>query len=425
MKQLFTLIILCPFFALAQSNYKPGYVVTLKGDTIKGLVNYKDWGKNPKQIGFKTNLNASKTETYSTANASAFAVNGYEYYKRYTGSISEDAVETNYLSRGIDTTSKTDTVFLRAISRGKNVTLYEYADVLKERYFISGGNSTPVELAYHVFFDPAVNAKVSKQRGYMQQLQSLALTYQPQNASLAEEISNINYTAEEIKKIVAEINGGGSGTPSSGTSFTAENHGGARLFIGLGVDNTNVRFTGSNDFTSLGASSSIFPEINFGADLFLNKDVGNLIIRTTLSITGDKPSFTYTSTGSFPYTTVLNFNQYSAMLQPQLLYNIYNTNPMKFYLSAGFSINLSKYTKMVYYRTNANGTTTPGSIISITEPIQPRPVSFSGVTKIGLVLSNKIDINIGYTLPYLIDNESLYGIQSASFHVGVNYLFGK
>ena len=46
-------LFLLPLLSIAQANYKSGYVVTLKGDTLRGYINYKEWGRNPKDIDFK------------------------------------------------------------------------------------------------------------------------------------------------------------------------------------------------------------------------------------------------------------------------------------------------------------------------------------------------------------------------------------
>jgi len=57
MKQLYPLIallILAPLFSKAQSNYKPGFIVSLKGDTTYGFINYREWKLTPNQIDFKT-----------------------------------------------------------------------------------------------------------------------------------------------------------------------------------------------------------------------------------------------------------------------------------------------------------------------------------------------------------------------------------
>ncbi len=426
MKQLYTflfLLIILPFFTSAQSNYKPGYVVILKGDTLHGFINYKDWNKNPTAISFKKDLNTTKSETFSIANTDAFVVNGYEYYKKYVGKISQDAIDITYLSRGLDSTYKVDTVFLRAISTGKNVTLYEYVDILKVRYFIAEKSAPPAELSYHVYFDLGDATKVAKQRGYMQQLQTLSAKYQPQNPALFDEIANIDYTAEALKEVVSKINGVANGSNNK-IVFTGEDHASVRFFVGIGVNNTGLYFTGDNDFATVKTSSSVFPEITIGADIFLNKNVGNLILRTSLNLTGDNGSFTYNNTSAFPYMTVLKFNQYTASLNPQLLYNVYNTSPLKLYISAGVAANFSMYNNKQYYRVK-NATVTPESVLQLTEPFEPQALFLTETIKAGVVLNNKLDIHIGYVPPASIEFEGSYSIKTTSYQAGISYLFGK
>jgi hypothetical protein len=62
---------LLPFFSLAQTNYKPGYVVTLKGDTLRGFIDYKEWIKNPKYISFKNTPGNREVESFSPQSANA------------------------------------------------------------------------------------------------------------------------------------------------------------------------------------------------------------------------------------------------------------------------------------------------------------------------------------------------------------------
>ncbi|MGZ3814058.1 MAG: hypothetical protein ACXVJN_20060, partial [Mucilaginibacter sp.] len=72
--KLSVLFFLLPLISVAQSNYKPGYVVTLKGDTIHGFINYREWNKNPRQIAFKNDINGRKGEEFTIKNAKAFAI---------------------------------------------------------------------------------------------------------------------------------------------------------------------------------------------------------------------------------------------------------------------------------------------------------------------------------------------------------------
>ena len=49
MKRIYMLIaVLLPLLSIAQSNYKPGYVVDIKGDALHGYLDQKEWGHNPK-----------------------------------------------------------------------------------------------------------------------------------------------------------------------------------------------------------------------------------------------------------------------------------------------------------------------------------------------------------------------------------------
>src|ERR1700733_6331117 len=90
--KLLFLLFLLPLFSLAQSNYKPGYVVTLKGDTLRGFIDYREWDSNPNAINFKT-IAANKTaQSFTPADIVYFNIDDMETYQTYTGKISTDPV---------------------------------------------------------------------------------------------------------------------------------------------------------------------------------------------------------------------------------------------------------------------------------------------------------------------------------------------
>ncbi len=39
--------------SFCQENYQPGYIVGLKGDTLHGFINYRNWERNPDKISFR------------------------------------------------------------------------------------------------------------------------------------------------------------------------------------------------------------------------------------------------------------------------------------------------------------------------------------------------------------------------------------
>jgi len=58
MRALFSSFLLLIFFVGATTSYGketlyPGYIITLKNDTVNGYIDYKNWDKNPDKILFK------------------------------------------------------------------------------------------------------------------------------------------------------------------------------------------------------------------------------------------------------------------------------------------------------------------------------------------------------------------------------------
>ncbi len=69
-KSLFlSLFCLLSLNVLAQENLVTGFIVSLKGDTTHGLINYKNWRQNPKTIQFKAS-NQIESSTYTPQNIS-------------------------------------------------------------------------------------------------------------------------------------------------------------------------------------------------------------------------------------------------------------------------------------------------------------------------------------------------------------------
>ncbi|HTD41168.1 MAG TPA: hypothetical protein VK671_11145, partial [Mucilaginibacter sp.] len=67
-------VFLLSSLSYAQSNYKPGYVVDLKGDTLKGFIDYREWGSNPNAIDFKTTVTDKESKRFSPADINYFNI---------------------------------------------------------------------------------------------------------------------------------------------------------------------------------------------------------------------------------------------------------------------------------------------------------------------------------------------------------------
>lgn len=404
-RYLYPIILFMPLFTFAQSNYKPGYIVDLKGDTLKGTIDYKEWEKNPRQVSFQNNTGV--VQVYTTQNAKAFAVSGLEYYEKYIVSVSTDPVEVNDLKTRSDADFVKDTVFLKVLARGKYLSLYYYADNIKPRFYLSetGDTRQPEELVYHVNYNADRTNTIHITR-YRTQLQYEA---QKNNgpARLESLINQARYDADDLIKIVTEINGG------AGQQMVSENLFGTRWFAGAGVNYNDMLFTGS---IAYGDAYSLFPKVSAGLDMLPNKSTQRFFLRAEAAFTGDSHDFKNTYQKS-----ELNVSQLTASAIFQAYYNFYNGQKLKIFAGGGIAVNFSAY-PVHYYIVEGGIDLAP---VKSTGYPDYHTLWESVLLKAGIILNKKIEIYAGYSPPTTLTNNYIdFAGNVISYQAGVNFLFG-
>lgn len=202
---------LLPILSLAQGNYKPGYIVTLKGDTIPGYIDYRGWDMNPDYVKFKK-AQASAVEKLTVNEINSFSVNKITSYKKYTGPLSMDNANENNVQENRDTSFKIASVFLKVLQKGRNIALYSYSDNLKTRLFIGDQpDYQPVELVYRLYYDmDAVkifeHGRTVNENTYMWQLYNLATKYNAVSTALQRDIEDSTYREYYVLQVVKKIN---------------------------------------------------------------------------------------------------------------------------------------------------------------------------------------------------------------------------
>lgn len=391
-------ILLFPFFSAAQNNYKPGYMVTLKGDTLRGIINCKTGYRNPVQFTFKDSLNSSRVRTFTAGTARAFAITGDEIYKSFVVDISQDKLDVGSASTPLRPVK--DTVFLNLIDSGRYVTLYRYADKIKERFFVNEKNTNPVELTLHVYPDPYSTTEMIRQEIYKRQLQTLAVKYLPQFQSVIAEAQEAAYTREAIEKIVFEINGS-----DSNITFTSTKKNKWRPLVGIGFNAMSVHNFAKVDPTATTQQSGSV-ELNFGEDVFINEEEKSMIMRIELHGTySGSNTITAIESGyqlEQYHTITLSFN-------PQFLFAVYNSDGTKIYLGAGVQAFLLAGAKASYIAPTFDDQNPPGYY----------SFNFILTTRADIVLNNKLDIYAGYSPPARLEQNTL-----SAFRAGLSYLFG-
>jgi hypothetical protein len=118
----------------SQENYLSGYVIKPDGDTIFGLVDYKNWGYNPNRIKFRTE-SESNPVIYKPTDIIEFSVNNEKYI---SGIIDSETSPTRAAQLTEDPTINlvAVTAFVQAIVQGDKGLYYYKDNKGKENFYI-------------------------------------------------------------------------------------------------------------------------------------------------------------------------------------------------------------------------------------------------------------------------------------------------
>ncbi|MCC9137003.1 hypothetical protein ACFSKU_05555 [Pontibacter silvestris] len=421
----FNLLLLCPLCIQAQSNYKPGYVVTTAGDTLNGFIDYKEWVQNPASISFSPAEEGGAKQVFDATTASYFEINAMEAYQRYEGPVTMNPVKLEELNHTSTTEVDTMTVFLKLREKGKNMNFLSYTDKLKTRYFVQENNGgEPVELYYRRYYSSASgHAQLMTQKIYIGQLVVLAAKYGVPGLKRA--IEKADYKDYDLNDIVSLLNG------STTSEIAAANKQikNSRFYAGIALSRNVAVIEGKHPMSNVDKNSARFsPRITAGVDIFVNRHVQKMLLRieataaTASSTLAKKESFY--SSGSTSYT--YKVSQQSIGLGPQLIYNLYNKDNFKLYVGLGAGIYYSHISDNTYTRQHENPSVSYEYKPTIYEDyfdIKPFWVAYT--LRSGIILNKKYELSAIYMPPATVTQYVNYALRFSAATLGVNYLFSR
>ncbi|WP_426670766.1 hypothetical protein ACPPVU_05945 [Mucilaginibacter sp. McL0603] len=406
-----------PLITFAQSNYKPGYVVTLKGDTLRGFIDYREWNTNPTSINFKTAIADTKPRTLTPEDVSFFDINGMETYRCYAGPISMDATDKDHLSASLDTNFRQETVFFRVLQKGNNLALYAYIDNLKARFYIGEGpDYSPTELIYRVYH--VYGTMIHPENTYMKQLFALANKYQVLDSGLQWDIEHAGYNKDGMLDIVSKINH----ISKADKKKLGGNAPAFNLFLSAAVNITNFStVTGSSFYNAGGRSNtSYLPAASFGINIFANPNTRRLQFRVEVGVAQGQFNSLYKLQVS-PYIPFkASFNETAFSIAPQVIYNFYNGDNLKVYGGLGVSINYFKYSKPYL---GSQSQPNSAADIETNEPYLFIASDDAFMFKAGVQFAKNWGIFAQYLTSVNITKNSYYQLSSTCEQVGINYFF--
>src|SRR3569833_1922396 len=313
---LIAFVFLLPLAALSQSNYKPGYVVMSKGDTVKGFIDYQEWDICPDTIKFKKTLLGERS-LYGVNEIGFFSIENMDEYKRFTVSISNAEVDPNKIEYLKDTTARTATVFLRVLQRGDKVALYAYKDKIKARYYLgTTPDFTPKELTFQTYlnrdYENAHDFQTSRtitENTFQRQLNVVAMNLNELNDKLMQYIHTLQYEQDDMLKIASKLNH----IDKAAYEKTRNKKSSYQFLVGAGLNYTCYEPSWLHQYNIDGTYySSVQPFISAGITLFPGPNTRRLMFRFEVVL----------SDGT--YKAFLPYKVFEASFVPQVLYNIYN-----------------------------------------------------------------------------------------------------
>ncbi|MEO7211218.1 hypothetical protein [Mucilaginibacter sp.] len=400
--------------SFAQSNFKPGYVVTLKGDTVKGEVDYKEWGSNPTSIRFRTPDN--KISNFTTADINYFSIDKLDIYQRYKGPVSHDETNSNRVTGGRDTSFIVQDVFLKVLQTGKVINLYSYSDAVKPRYFYSdpSADNSVHELVYRVYYNGNTSeiqkGNTTTEARYLQQLTAIALKANLLDDQMQQMIEAAEYSQPYLLRMATKMNG----YTKEQVALTqpSSNNDAFELYAGAGVNITTTKSL-DQDGKAVGSPyTSVLPRVLLGFNAYINPNTRRLFFSVELSLTDIKYKDRYSG-------ATYSFNQLAATLTPSISYNIYNSDDFKFYLSLG--VGISHYSIFNKKFNKYDGSPLPEAYLPFFFSSYNNAITY----KAGALLGKRFQVYVQHLYGNPISRDSFYSMKQTSNNFGINYILGK
>lgn len=364
MKKLLSFLLLFNCFftsSFAQKNFLPSTIVTVNGDTLQGLINYRNWAKNPSKIEFKKN-GTNESESFGTDSIVWFAIHGIDVYNKAIVSKDMAPVSLASVQEQDFRNEVQDTVFLRQVVSGKKLTLYELEDE-KVHFYLQEQFMQPVELGYKVYLSKSNSGQVFTVNGFKNQLNK----YASFDEKLLKLIDRARYNETDLKKVITsldttaavEISESKASKPAVKTLW---------FIVGGGITRNSLTFSGHN-YRNL-QDNKVAPtygySIRAGVDISEKRHMQRMFLRSELAV----GNFNYDNTTEGQNwlgeeetrTYAIQMSNITLALSGN--YKVVNGNALKVYTGLGVNFNRSFYNKNAYtvYNKSTDRSTTEGGL---------------------------------------------------------------
>ncbi len=183
-------------FLMAQVKFEEGYLVDLDGDTLRVFVEVQSWTKNPDEVIYRQNAEAT-TERAGPATVQAFCVEGLKFASKVI-EVDITPEDVREVGNSLDAKIVRRNVFLKVLVEGE-ATLYLYDDNRRRKFYYSVGEGEVTPLVYRRL--AYSGETVRENNSYQTQLNHVVNCNKTQK-----EVENVDYNLNSLVRYFQEYN---------------------------------------------------------------------------------------------------------------------------------------------------------------------------------------------------------------------------
>ncbi len=199
-------IIFCINYCFSQGNWRPGYIVKENGDTLKGLINYKEESKKERILSFKKVTEDAALIFGKKEINEIIVYQGTQelIFKKINTGVDYSEERLMYLEYDPAVKLTPDTIFAQLLVDGKKK-LYHYKDAIvgKKHFFITNEDGVVIELTNKRFYFDQ-NKTLSAYTNYYKK-QLVILTDECKSIS-QKNLENLTFTDKALTKLLLKYN---------------------------------------------------------------------------------------------------------------------------------------------------------------------------------------------------------------------------
>jgi phage pi2 protein 07 len=246
-------------YADAQERFQTGYIVDLKGDTVIGEIDNRQWERNPVEIKFRKNP-TDLVIVFNQFQIKAFGVAGNNYISALV-KVENTSRNVQNLSFSAEPEITTEAAFLKVIVQGPK-SLYFYQNRMDIPNFYIYYESEYQLLMYKKYLKKTMNDhELIENKSYL----GLLTLYLSDCKNINGKINKTSYNLESLKSLFdAYYYRVSTGSMPEETRVIEKQDYGVRF----GVTQTNINIRSDRKYDELLASSRFNPSLNLTAGLF-------------------------------------------------------------------------------------------------------------------------------------------------------------